>query len=99
MPRTNRLTTRQAEIKAYLREYLSENDNMPTHREIADHFNFHLNAAVSHLLALERHGVIERSDNPNQWRFVRARVFTDLLLKNHQELGKGILAFRTPFSS
>jgi SOS-response transcriptional repressor LexA len=71
MPRNPNLTIRQTEIRDYLREYLSRNDNIPTHRQIADHFNFHLNAAVTHLIALERHSVIERSANPNQWRFTR----------------------------
>jgi len=55
------LTKRQAEILAYIREYLSEAGVAPTVREIADRFGLRsTNAVADHLRALERKGVIEK---------------------------------------
>lgn len=55
------LTDRQEEILAYLRWAQRENGVMPSTREIQTHFGFaSQTAAMSHLRALERKGVIQR---------------------------------------
>jgi repressor LexA len=55
------LTGRQAEMLEYLRKYQRENGVMPSTREIQKHFGFaSQTAAISHLRALEKKGVINR---------------------------------------
>ena len=55
------LTGRQAELLEYLRVYQRENGVMPSTREIQRHFGFaSQTAAMSHLRALEKKGVINR---------------------------------------
>jgi repressor LexA len=55
------LTKRQAEVLAFIRDYVTERGAAPTVREIADRFGLRsTNAVVDHLRALERKGVIER---------------------------------------
>jgi len=55
------LTDRQEEILSYLRWAQRENGVMPSTREIQTHFGFaSQTAAMSHLRALERKGVIQR---------------------------------------
>lgn len=55
------LTGRQAELLDYLRHYQRENGVMPSTREIQRHFGFaSQTAAMSHLRALEKKGVIQR---------------------------------------
>ena len=60
----NQLTQRQQEIVAYLRLAQREDGIMPSTREIQRHFGFaSQTAAMSHLRALERKGVIQRLAN------------------------------------
>jgi repressor LexA len=55
------LTDRQMELLTYLRGYQRENGVMPSTREIQRHFGFaSQTAAMSHLRALEKKGVIQR---------------------------------------
>ncbi|MDB6118175.1 MAG: transcriptional repressor, LexA family [Verrucomicrobiaceae bacterium] len=55
------LTSRQSELLQYLRDYQRENGVMPSTREIQRHFGFaSQTAAMSHLRALEKKGVIQR---------------------------------------
>jgi len=55
------LTDRQQQLLDYLRDYHSQTGLMPSTREIQDHFGFaSQTAAVSHLRALEKKGVIQR---------------------------------------
>ena len=55
------LTNRQQQLLDYLRDYHSETGLMPSTREIQNHFGFaSQTAAVSHLRALEKKGVIQR---------------------------------------
>ncbi|MDB6138271.1 MAG: transcriptional repressor, LexA family [Verrucomicrobiaceae bacterium] len=55
------LTGRQAELLQYLRDYQRENGVMPSTREIQRHFGFaSQTAAMSHLRALEKKGIIQR---------------------------------------
>ncbi|RFC45185.1 MAG: repressor LexA [Verrucomicrobia bacterium] len=55
------LTERQQELYNFLRDYSRETGIMPSTREIQKHFGFlSQTAAVSHLRALERKGVIQR---------------------------------------
>lgn len=53
------LTPRQTEVLNYIRFYLQEFKQPPTRSEIAEHFDFNLNAAGDHLKALQRNGVIQ----------------------------------------
>jgi repressor LexA len=71
----NELTQRQTEILEYLRLSQRQNGIMPSTREIQHHFGFaSQTAAMSHLRALERKGVIERLPNK-----ARAVIFPDEL--------------------
>ena len=55
------LTDRQTELLHYLRDYQRENGVMPSTREIQRHFGFaSQTAAMSHLRALEKKGIIQR---------------------------------------
>ncbi len=65
----NRLTSRQQQLLDYLREEQRNQGVMPSTREIQRHFGFaSQTAAMSHLRALERKGVIQR--HPNKARAV-----------------------------
>jgi repressor LexA len=56
-----KLTERQAELLSYLRDYQRDQGVMPSTREIQRHFGFaSQTAAMSHLRALEKKGVIQR---------------------------------------
>jgi repressor LexA len=58
---STQLTTRQLEILEYLRSSMRREGIMPSTREIQEHFGFaSQTAAMSHLRALERKGVIHR---------------------------------------
>ena len=55
------LTDRQRELLHYLRDYQRENGVMPSTREIQRHFGFaSQTAAMSHLRALQKKGIIQR---------------------------------------
>jgi repressor LexA len=55
------LTKRQQEVYDYLKDYHQSTGLMPSTREIQRHFNFaSQTAAVSHLRALEKKGVIQK---------------------------------------
>lgn len=71
-----KLTKRQQEIVHFMREYLAENDNMPTHKEVATVFGFASeNASFEHFQALARKKVIERMAwGSYKWRFVRVKT-------------------------
>lgn len=66
----NTLTHRQHEVSAFMRTYLVEHDNMPTTRQIAKAFTIPQTAAVDHLKALARQGVIEKEPG-GRYRFTR----------------------------
>ncbi len=69
----NELTQRQAEILEYLRDAHRHDGIIPTTREIQKRFGFaSQTAAMSHLRALERKGVIQRLANK-----ARAIIFQD----------------------
>jgi len=58
------LTDRQRELLEYLHDYQRQNGVMPSTRDIQKHFGFSSQtAAMSHLRALERKGVIQRHAN------------------------------------
>ena len=69
------LTERQQQLLEFLKEYHSNNGLMPSTREIQDHFGFaSQTAAVSHLRALEKKGVIQKVPGK-----ARALVFPEQL--------------------
>jgi repressor LexA len=71
----NQLTQRQQEIVEYLRESQRTKGYMPSTREIQRDFGFaSQTAAMSHLRALERKGVIQRSANK-----ARAVIFPEVI--------------------
>jgi repressor LexA len=72
------LTERQTQLVNFLREYQREHGVMPSTREIQRHFGFaSQTAAMSHLRALEKKGVITRHAGK-----ARAVVFPDSLNRN-----------------
>ena len=73
----HKLTERQQEMLEYLRDHQRRHGLMPSTREIQAHFGFaSQTAAVSHLRALERKGVIERLPNK-----ARAVIFPEDLAR------------------
>ncbi|ULH12411.1 hypothetical protein MF265_06510 [Serratia marcescens] len=53
------LTERQAQVLAFIRQYLRESGSAPTHQEIADAMEFHSpNASAFHIQALVKKGAI-----------------------------------------
>ena len=69
------LTARQQELLDYLKDVHATSGIMPTTREIQEHFGFSSQtAAISHLRALERKGVIQRQAGK-----ARALSFTEEL--------------------
>lgn len=64
-------SARNLEVLAYLREFFAENDQLPTVKLISARFGFCGNAVQEHLVALERHGLIEKNA-VGRWRFARA---------------------------
>lgn len=70
-----KLTKRQKEVLSYLKDESHKSGVMPSTREIQEHFGFaSQTAAMSHLRALEKKGVIERMPGK-----ARAVVFPDEL--------------------
>jgi len=70
-----KLTARQQEVLDYLRRATREDGMTPSTRDIQAHFGFaSQTAAMSHLRALERKGVIERNK-----RQARSVIFPDQL--------------------
>lgn len=66
---TIKLTDRQRELLDYLRQHQREQGVMPSTRDIQKHFQFNSQtAAMSHLRALEKKGVIQR--HPHKARAV-----------------------------
>lgn len=73
-----KLTERQQELLAYLRQHQREQGVMPSTRDIQRHFGFSSQtAAMSHLRALEKKGVIQR--HPHK---ARAVVFPEDLQRD-----------------
>ncbi len=73
LQRETQLTARQQELLDYLRSYQRINGVMPSTRDIQRHFGFSSQtAAMSHLRALEKKGVIQRHANK-----ARAVVFPE----------------------
>ena len=71
------LTTRQQQLVDFLREEHDKTGIMPSTREIQEHFGFaSQTAAVSHLRALEKKGVIQKLAGK-----ARALMFTDELAR------------------
>lgn len=72
------LTERQVQLLNFLRDYQREHGVMPSTREIQRHFGFaSQTAAMSHLRALEKKGVIQRHAGK-----ARAVVFPGDLMRN-----------------
>jgi SOS-response transcriptional repressor LexA len=82
---TNELTTKQAELHAYL---CSRWWNMPTVREMAEELgNVQVNSIVGHLKALERKGYIER-DPASRSRGIKLLIGPDLTGTNIEIAGR-----------
>lgn len=70
-----KLTKRQQEVYDFLKQSMRKNGVMPSSREIQDYFEFaSQTAAMNHLRALQKKGVIQRQENK-----ARAVAFTDEL--------------------
>ncbi|MFK7864047.1 MAG: transcriptional repressor LexA [Pseudohongiellaceae bacterium] len=73
----NKLTARQEEILAYIKDYLQETGYPPTRSEIAQKMGYRSpNAAEEHLRALERKGAIEMQ--PGASRGIRLPITEQL---------------------
>lgn len=57
------LTDRQAEVLEFVRTYTQGNGYAPSVRDISIQFNIALGAVQDHLAALERKGVIRRTNH------------------------------------
>lgn len=56
------LTEKQREILAFMRAWFEENDALPTHYRLSEHFGWKSqNAASCHLATLERKGYLQRN--------------------------------------
>lgn len=55
-----KLTNRQAEVLAFIRNFIADEGYPPTLRDIGRHFGITVNAIICHLRALERKGHITR---------------------------------------
>lgn len=87
------LTQRQIELLHFLRDFKNDNGYMPTTREIQDHFGFaSQTAAMGHIRALERKGLIERKSNA-----ARAIVLVEGVEKRMTSLDEKIAAYRADF--
>jgi repressor LexA len=72
---TSDLTERQAEVLAYLREYIARHGWAPTYREIGERFGFaSTNGTADHLKALERKGCIVRGHGHRAIRVVSQEI-------------------------
>ena len=68
---TKPLTPTQLAYAVYLHSYLQANDNIPSMAQTAHDFSVAPNAANCMFKALEKKGVLERSDNRLEYRFAR----------------------------
>lgn len=68
------LTLHQLNIAVYIHAYHALNDNMPSLSEIAHAFGVQGNASYGTLQRLIKHGVLERAENPRQYRFARTHT-------------------------
>lgn len=57
------LTERQLEIFNYISGYIAEKGFAPSRLDIASNFDFSVNAAQDHLMAIERRGYIAVAPN------------------------------------
>lgn len=96
-----KLTERQQELLVYLRQHQREQGVMPSTRDIQRHFGFSSQtAAMSHLRALEKKGVIQR--HPHKARAVvfpedlqRAEI-VDIPLYGHIAAGYAEMQYQEP---
>jgi SOS-response transcriptional repressor LexA len=69
--RQKRVTHRQTEVFNFMADFYERNDEIPPMWAIAKHFGWaSANAAMQHVDALFRHGLLERNEIGN-WRFAR----------------------------
>jgi DNA-binding IclR family transcriptional regulator len=68
------LTAKQLAVAVYMRRYLLLNDNMPVAVEIAKAFGIWPNAARDYLHALQKKGLLERSESTYGLRFARTTL-------------------------
>lgn len=65
------MTRQQLAVAVYLHAYQAQNDNMPTHAEIANAFCVVGNAAYESVQRLKKIGVIEATEHTSRYRFAR----------------------------
>ncbi len=58
------------ELIGYMVEFLNDNDQLPPHLNIANHFGVNVNAITERLVRLEKDGILERNA-VNKYRFAR----------------------------
>ena len=86
------LTTHQLCVAVFIHAYQAINDNVPSLSEIAHAFSVQGNASYETLQRLIKHGVLERAENPRQYRFARtpagAAYRAQIVAKHVEQAGK-----------
>lgn len=65
------LTAHQLCVAVFIHAYQAQNDNMPSHAEVAAAFGIAPNAAFEAVQRLTKHGVFEKTENFSKYRFAR----------------------------
>ena len=84
------LNTHQLCVAVFIHAYHTINDNLPSLSEIAHAFDVHGNASYETLQRLIKHGVLERAENPRQYRFARTpdgAAYRAQIVAKHVEQG------------
>ena len=69
-----KLTHHQLNVAAFIHAYQTNNDNMPTHAEVAQAFGININAANECVHRLKKIGVFEPAENFSKYRFARTQA-------------------------
>ncbi|MFK5920916.1 MAG: hypothetical protein QM496_01950 [Verrucomicrobiota bacterium] len=64
---SDELSKRQAEVLVFIKEFFANEDRLPSSRDVAAFFGFTQSAAMGHMNALVKKGVLEVSGK--HWRF------------------------------
>jgi len=66
-----KLTAKQLCVAVFIHAYQTNNDNMPSYKEIAQAFGVQKNAALETVQRMIVYGVFERAENFSRYRFAR----------------------------
>jgi DNA-binding MarR family transcriptional regulator len=66
-----KLTAKQLSVAVFIHAYQTNNDNMPSYKEISNAFGVQKNAALETVQRMIVYGVFERAENFSRYRFAR----------------------------